>query len=165
MFFKHYSSCVANIFPSHAIAGVTDCTDLHGDGASMHAWMWLIIKNQEWQAQAQYDKSKVQWTETAFHLKHSVARALAGDAYESTIGMIVTTCFSCEPPLPMAHWGKAIWATSAITADSNVALVRGPSIRRIIVTSDGGRSFDVSIPKSLRMIGVEFPTYGDSRNF
>ena len=165
MLFKHYASFVANTFPSHPIAGVTRCIDLHGDGASMHAWMWLIIKNQEWQAQAQYDKSKVQWTETASHLQHSVARALAGDAYDSTIGMIVTTCFSSEPPLPMAHWDKAILATSAITANSSVALVRGPSIRRIIVTSDGGRSFDVSIPKSLCMIGVEFPTNGDPRNF
>ena len=165
MFFKHYASFVANIFPSHPIAGVTDCIDLHGDGASMHAWMWLIIKNQEWQAQAQYDKSKVQWTETALHLKHSVARALAGDPYDATIGMIVTTRFSSEPPLPIAHWGNAISATSTIEIDSSVALTRGSSIRRIIVTNEGGRSFDVSIPKSLRMIGVEFPTYGDPRTF
>ena len=163
MLFQHYASIVANTFPSHPIAGVTRCIDLHGEGASMHAWLWLIIKNREWQAQAQYDKSKVQWAETASHLQHSLARERAGDAYDSTIGMIVTTCFSSEPPLPMAHWDKAILATSAITANSSVALVRGPSIRRIIVTSDGGRSFDVSIPKSLCMTGVEFPTNGDPR--
>ena len=165
MHFHHYSSWVANVFPSHPIAGVTDCTDLHGDGASMHAWMWLVVKNQVWQAQAQYDKSKVQWVETALHLKHSVARALAGDPYDATIGMIVTTRFSSEPPLPLVLWGDAISATSTIEIESSVALTSGSSIRRIIVTNEGGRSFDVSIPKSLRMIGVEFPTYGDPRTF
>ena len=165
MHFHHYSSCVANVFSPHLIAGVTECTDLQGDGASMHVWMWLVVKNQVWQTQAQYDNSKVQWVETAQHLRHAAARALAGDPYDVTIGMIVTTRFSSEAPLPLVLWGDAIIATSTMEIDPCVALIRGASIRRVIVTDGGGRSFDVSIPKSLRMIGAEFPTSGDARTF
>ena len=103
--------------------------------------------------------------ETARHLRHSAARAFAGDPYDATIGMIVTTRFSSEAPLPLVLWGDAISATSTMEIDSSVALIRGSSIRRIIVTNEEGRSFDVSIPKSLLMIGAEFPTYGDPRTF
>ena len=165
MHFHHYSSCVANVFSNHPIAGVTECTDLHGDGASMHVWMWLVVKNQAWQTQAQYDNMRIQWAETAQHLRHASARALGGDPYDATIGMIVTTRFSSEAPLPLVHWGDAMIATSTMEIDSSVALLRGSSIRRVIVTDAEGRSFDVSIPKSLLMIGAEFPTSGDAPTF
>ena len=56
-------------------------------------------------------------------------------------------------------------AASTMEMDSNVALLRGSSTRRVIVTDSEGRSFDVSIPKSVLMIGAEFPTSGDVRTF
>ena len=79
--------------------------------------------------------------------------------------MIVTTRFSSEAPLPLVLWGDAIIATSTMEIDSSVALIRGSAIRRVIVTDGEGRSFDVSIPKSLLMIGAEFPTSGDALPF
>ena len=165
MHFHHHASFVANVFSSHPIAGVTECTDLHGDCASMHTWLWLVVKNQAWQAHAQYDTTRIQSRETAHHLEHANARSLVGDPYDSTIGMIVTTRFASEAPLPLVLWGDAMIATSTMESDSNVALLRGSSIRRVIVTDSEGRSFDVSIPKSLLMVGAEFPTTGDVPTF
>ena len=101
-------------------------------------------------------------SETMRHLEHAYARSLAGDPYDSTIGMIVTTRFASEAPLPLALWGGAMCAPSTMEMDSNVALLRGSSTRRVIVTDSEGRSFDVSIPKSLLMVGAEFPTTGDA---
>ena len=147
------------------LPGVTECTDLQGDGVSMHAWTWLVVKNQAWQAHAQHDTTRVQVSETGRHLEHAYARSLAGDPYDSTIGMIVTTRFASEAPLPLALWGTAMCAAATMDMDSKVVLLRGSSIRRVIVTVADGRSFDVAVPKNLLMVGAEFPTIGDAPTF
>ena len=162
MSFHHHASFVASDPPNRAIAGVTDCTDLQGDGATMHAWIWLVVKNQSWQAQALLDNTRVQMSETQRHLEHAYARSLAGDPYDTTIGMIVTTRCASEAPLPLALWGGAMCAAATMDMDSKVVLLRDSSIRRVIVTVADGRSFDVEIPKNLLMVGAEFPTIVDA---
>ena len=129
--------------------------------ALLEGW-WLVVKNQSWQAQARLDTTRVQMSETRRHLEHAHARSLAGDPYDTTVGMIVTTCCASEAPLPLALWGGAMCAAATMDMDSNVVLLRGSSIRRVIVTVADGRSFDVEIPKNLLMVGAEFPTIGDA---
>ena len=165
MSFHHYASLVANVPSNRPIVGITECSDLQGDGVSMHAWTWLVVKNHAWQAHAQHDTTRTQWSETGRHLEHAYARSLAGDPYDSTIGLIVTTRFAAEAPLTLAPWGDAMCAASTMEMDSNVALLRGSFTRRVIVTDSEGHSFDVSIPKTLLMVGAEFPTTGDAPTF
>ena len=165
MSFHHHASFVVSDPSNRPIAGVTECTDLQGDCASMQAWIWLVVKNQSWQAQAHHDTTRVQMSETRRHLEHAHARSIAGDPYDSTIGMIVTTCCASEAPLPLALWGTSMCATATLDMDSKISLLRGSSIRRVIVTVADGRSFDVAIPKNLLMVGAEFPTIGDAPTF
>ena len=84
------------------------------------------------------------------------------DPYDVTVGMIVTTRCALEAPLPLALWGVAMCAAATMDTDSKVALLRGSSIRRVIVTLSDGRSLDVAIPKHLLMVGAEFPTIGEA---
>ena len=160
MSFHHHASFVVSVPPNRAIAGVTESTDLQGDGTTMHVWTWLVVKNKTWQSQTRLDTTRVQMSETRRHLEHALARSLAGDPYDVTVGMIVTTGCALEAPLPLAPWGVAMCASATMATDSKVALLRGSSIRRVIVSLPDGRSVDVEIPKMLLMIGAEFPTSG-----
>ena len=163
MSFHHHSSYVVGAPPVRALAGVTESTDLQeGDGTTMHVWTWLVVKNQTWQSQARLDTTRVQMSETRRHLEHALARSLAGDPYDVTVGMIVTTRCALEAPLPLALWGVAMCASATMATDSKVALLRGSSIRRVIVTLSDGRSVDVEILKMILMVGAEFPTIGEA---
>ena len=162
MSFHHHASFVVGAPPVRAIAGVIESTDLQGDGTTMHVWTWLVVKNQTWQSQARLDTTRVQMSETRRHLEHALARSLGGDPYDVTVVMLVTTGCASEAPPPLTPWGEAMCASATMATDSKVVLLRGSSIRRVIVSLPDGRSVDVEIPKMLLMVGAEFPTIGEA---
>ena len=161
MSFHHHSSYVVGAPPARALAGVTESVDLkEGDGTTMHVWTWLVVKNQTWQSEACLDTSRVQMSETRRHLEHALARSLGGDPYDVTVVMLVTTGCATEASPPLTPWGEAMCASATMATGSKVVLLRGSSIRRVIVSLPDGRSVDVEIPKMFLMIGAEFPTSG-----
>ena len=165
MSFHHHASFVVSDPPNRAIAGVTESTDLQGDGTTMHVWTWLVVKNQSWQAQARLDTTRVQMSETRRHLEHALARSLAVDPYDVTVGVIVTTRCALEAPLPLALWAGLCALQPRWTRNQKLHYYGDPPSYRVIVTVADGRSFDVAIPKNLLMVGAEFPTIGDAPTF
>ena len=161
MNFHHHSSYVAGVPPARALSGVTESEDLKEcDDTTMYVWTWLVVKNQTWQLESSPDTSRVQMTETRRHVAHALARSLGGDPYDVAVVMLVTMGCATEATPPLTPWGDAMCASATMATGSKVVLLRGSSIRRMIVSLPDGRSVDVEIPKMFLMIGAEFPTSG-----